>query len=143
MCLWPVSKVYLEDPPPKKKKKKKKKKEKEEEPKPNYILVDEHLNLQPIVSWHHSAMPPVFIRNPPRPSFPLPSTPYSSNTFVHIQALHNFQPHRTCRQPSCQLITNGLRSHLEHLHQLSFITYCCHITAAQKASINNSYTLTA
>ena len=47
MCLWPVSKVYLEDPPPKKKKKKKKK---EEEPKPNYILASDQLHLQPFVS---------------------------------------------------------------------------------------------
>lgn len=87
MCLWPVSKVYLEDPPPKKKKKKtdgekkekkkkKGKKGKDEEPKPNYILADEHLNLQPFVSWHHSAVPTIYLHNPPLPSFPFPSTPH-------------------------------------------------------------------
>ena len=64
MCLWPVSKVYLEDPPPKKKKKKKKKKEEEEEPKPNYILASDQLHLQPFVSLHYSTKPAISLPNP-------------------------------------------------------------------------------
>ena len=43
MCCWPITKVILEDPPPKKPK---------EEEKPNYVLVSDQLNLQPVVSQH-------------------------------------------------------------------------------------------
>ncbi|KAL2037744.1 hypothetical protein N7G274_009469 [Stereocaulon virgatum] len=44
MCLFPVSKVYL-DPPPKKK----------PAPRPNYTLVSDHFNVQPIPRHHHDA----------------------------------------------------------------------------------------
>ena len=44
MCFWPIAEVELEEAPPKKEEKK------EEEEKPNYILVSDQLNLQPIVS---------------------------------------------------------------------------------------------
>lgn len=40
MCFWPVAQVELEDPPKKKKK----------EEKPEYIVVSDQLNMQPIVS---------------------------------------------------------------------------------------------
>ena len=43
MCLWGYADIELDDPPPKK----------AEEPQRNYILVDERLNLQPVVSQLH------------------------------------------------------------------------------------------
>ena len=146
MCLWGVSKVFLEDPPPKKKKKKKtkekkeKKKKGEEEPKPNYILADSSLNLVPVVSWHRSAMPPILFHNPATAIISFTINTTLSDTLVHIWALHNFQPQRICSQPSCQLITNGLK---HHLHQFSFTTDCRNITVTRIVSINNSCTLTA
>lgn len=47
MCCFPVSDVFLEDPPPEKEEKVEKK---EEKVKKNYVLVSDQLNLQPIVS---------------------------------------------------------------------------------------------
>jgi len=55
MCYWPVSRVVLEDPPKKKKEENKKK--------PNYIMVSDQFNLQPIVSpKQHSHFP--FLHHP-------------------------------------------------------------------------------
>lgn len=57
MCCFPVSDVFLEDPPPEKEEKEEKKEKKEEKVKKNYVLVSDQLNLQPIVSQQPVSAP--------------------------------------------------------------------------------------